>query len=57
MLKQDLQEQIDELRDRIKILEARTVKLVKVGPSPYDLQEMAKLQLKVDKRRVKTRGY
>lgn len=27
----DLQEQLDELRDRIKILELRTIKLVKVG--------------------------
>lgn len=38
----DLQEQIDELKTRIKILERRTVGLVKLGPSPYDLDELHK---------------
>lgn len=52
MLKQDLQEQVDELRDRIKILESRTVGLVKLGPSPYDLNEIAKLQTKVNQRKL-----
>lgn len=47
MLKADLQEQIDELRDRIKILERRTVGLVRLGPSPYHEEELDKTRHKI----------